>query len=77
MLKAEKAGVWQTPQTLFQEESWLLMPRLLQSQLMAMNAVDLDMSCFLPPVPMRQRFAKCNDTVSFFDFPCFLTSWSQ
>ena len=25
MLKAEKAGLWQTPQTLCQEDSWLLM----------------------------------------------------
>ncbi len=33
--------------------------------LMAINAVDLDMSCFLPSsCPMRQQFAnKCNDTV--------------
>ena len=32
---------------------------------MAINAVDLDISCFLPSsCPMRQRFAKkCNDTV--------------
>ena len=49
-------------------DSWLLMPlrdRLPSSQLMAIKAVDTDMSCFLPSsYPMPQRFAnKCNDTV--------------
>ena len=53
MLKAEKARVFQAPQTMFQEVR------------MAINAVDLDMSCFLPSsCPMWQQFAnKCNDTV--------------
>ena len=53
MLKAERAGVFQAPQT--------MLPR----QLMAINAVDLDMSCFLPSSsPMWQQFAnRCNDTV--------------
>ena len=49
-------------------DSWLLMPlrdRLPSSQLMAIKAVDTDMSCFLlSSYPMPQRFAnKCNDTV--------------
>ena len=49
-------------------DSWLLMPlreRLPPSQLMAIKAVDLDMSRFLPSsYPMRQQLAKrCNDTV--------------
>ena len=51
-------------------DSWLLMPlreRLPPSQLVAMKAVDLDMSCFLPSsYPMRQRFANtCNDKEIF------------
>ena len=53
---AERAGVFQAPQTM-----------LPPSQLMAINAVnavDLDMSCFLPSCPMWQQLAKrCNDTV--------------
>ena len=77
MLKAEKAAVWQTPyKTLCQAESWLLphlCDRLPPSQLMAINAVDLDMSCFLPSsYQMPQPFAnRCN---LFYDF---LVRWVQ
>ena len=49
------------------------------SQLMAINAVDLDMSCFLPSSacpPMRQGFAISATTRFPFDFPCFTTFWS-
>ena len=56
MLKAERAGVFQAPQT-------MLPPRQLMA-INAVNAVALDMSCFLPSCPIWQQLAKrCNDTV--------------
>ena len=57
------------------------MPRLPPSQLIAVNAVDPDMLCFLPSAcPVRRQFDnKCNDTVSLWLllFYNFLVSFSN
>ena len=66
MLRAEKLEFSRHTK----ENSWLLMPlrdRLPSSQLKAINAVDIDMSCFLSSsYQMPQPFAnRCNDKISF------------
>ena len=73
MLRAQKlefSGHMKHHETMCQEKSWLLMPlrdRLPPSQLMVINAVDIDMSCFLPTsYQMQLRFANtCNDKEIF------------
>jgi len=69
-VESSKVGVFRTHETMCQEKSWLLMPlrdRLPPSQLMVINAVDIDMSCFLPTsYQMPLRFANtCNDKEIF------------
>ena len=73
-LKAEKTRAWQTPQTLCREDFrvlTLLCDRLPPRQWMAINAVDLDMPCFLPSSNDLPTSAM---TQLFYDF---LVRWVQ